>query len=251
MDQQNMLLGILGGLGPMSTAYFYELLIAHTYAARDADHIDLLISSRATTPDRTAFILGKSQNDPLPIMIEEATRLQKAGATLLVIPCNTAHYFYEGLQKNCTLPILNIIEETVLHLHRLGVKRIGLLATEGTVRSKSYDAVCNKYGMECISPCEADQALITSIIYDAIKQNKPVDRAAFLRVAKSLTELGCERLVLGCTELSLINKEATLDPAIFVDSLDVLAYRTILSCNKTPIGFPTEFSSSLKKGERL
>lgn len=241
MKKQNMLLGILGGLGPMSTAYFYELLIAHTQAACDSDHIDLLISSRATTPDRTAFILGNSTKDPLPIMIEEATRLQKAGATLLVIPCNTAHYFYEGLQKSCSLPILNIIEETVLHLHRLGVKKFGLLATDGTVRSRSYDTVCKKYGMECISPCEEDQALITSIIYDTIKQNKPVDRAAFLRVAERLTSLGCERLVLGCTELSLINKEEPLDSSVFVDSLDVLAYQTIRACNKTPIGFPTEF----------
>jgi len=87
---------------------------------------------------------------------------------------------------------------------------------------------------------EEEQRTITAIIYEQIKQNKPVDRAAFLRVANSLRTRGCERLVLGCTELSLLKKEG-LDDKIFVDSLDVLAYQTIRSCGKTPFGFPSSF----------
>ena len=93
------LLGILGGLGPMSTFYFCELLTAHTLAKSDADHVDMLISSRASTPDRTAYILGNSLESPLPVMLEEARRLAAAGADLIVIPCNTAHYFYDGLAE--------------------------------------------------------------------------------------------------------------------------------------------------------
>ncbi len=248
MKKQNILLGILGGLGPMSTAYFYELLTSHTEAACDADHIDLLISSRATTPDRTAFILGKSKNDPLPVMVEEANRLQRAGAELLVIPCNTAHYFYDGLQKQCKLPMLNIIEETVSFLHDRGIQKIGLLATDGTVQSRSYDNVCKKYQMECMTPDKADQQIIMSLIYDAIKQNKPIDRTAFLQIADNLMQKGCKRLVLGCTELSLLNKDKTLDPDRFIDSLDVLAYRTILACNKTPVGFSAAFDTIPESG---
>ena len=144
MNRNRTLLGILGGLGPMSTVYFCELLIARTHALRDADHIDTIISSRATTPDRTAFILGLSEEDPLPIMCEEAERLARAGADLLVIPCNTAHYFYDGLQKSTSLPILNIIEETVAHLYRTGARTIGLLATDGTVLSRSYEKIALK-----------------------------------------------------------------------------------------------------------
>ena len=74
---------------------------------------------------------------------------------------------------------------------------------------------------------------------------KPVDRAAFLRVADSLRARGCERLVLGCTELSLLKKEG-LDDELFVDSLDVLAYRTILACGKTPVGFPASFAKECR-----
>ena len=234
---ENVLLGVLGGLGPMSTVYFCEMLNRHTKASCDNDHIDMIISSRATTPDRTAYILGISDRDPLPVMLQEATRLSHAGAELIVIPCNTAHYFYDGLAQGCDVPILNIIEETVGHLDALGVRRFGLLATEGTVRSGAYHRLCTPKGLECLTPNEEDQQVITSIIYDCVKQNKPVDMDAFLCVAKHLINRGCERLVLGCTELSLLKRRG-LDDSIFTDSLEVLAYKTILSCNKVPIGFP-------------
>jgi len=240
MAEPSFLLGILGGLGPMSTVYFCELLNRHTDARCDSEHIDMLISSRATTPDRTAFILGSSTDDPLPTMLEEAHRLERAGVDLIVIPCNTAHYFYNGLIAGCRVPILNIIQETISHLANLKVKTFGLLATEGTVRSGSYHRLCDAKGLTCLTPTEEEQRTITAIIYEQIKQNKPVDRAAFLRVANSLRTRGCERLVLGCTELSLLKKEG-LDDKIFVDSLDVLAYQTIRSCGKTPFGFPSSF----------
>ena len=236
MTKQNMLLGVLGGLGPMSTVYFCELLNRHTKAERDADHIDMLISSRATTPDRTAFILGKSDADPLPVMLEDARRLESSGVDLIVIPCNTAHYFYDGLALACRVPILNIIRETVAYLKKIGVSAFGLLATEGTVQSNAYRRVCEENGIACITPTEDEQAVISSIIYDAIKQNKPVDEAAFLNVADALSARGCEKLVLGCTELSLLKKQGLCD-ARFIDSLDILAYRTILACKKTPVGF--------------
>lgn len=237
-------LGILGGLGPMSTVYFCELLNLHTAAARDADHIDMLISSRATTPDRTAYIIDKSAPDPLPVMLEEAHRLERAGVDLIVVPCNTAHYFYDGLAEGCNTPILNIIDETTAHLCGIGTRTFGLLATEGTIRSGAYERFCTPRNLTCVTPTEEEQKIITSIIFDAIKQNKPVDMAAFEGVVNSLRARGCEKIVLGCTELSLLKKQG-LDDELFVDSLDVLAYRTILACGKTPIGFPASFDKEV------
>ena len=243
MDKKSKLLGVLGGLGPMSTVYFCELLTSHTQVTSDADHIDMIVSSRASTPDRTAFILGKSDRDPLPVMQEEADRLVRAGADLLVIPCNTAHYFYNGLQESCRVPILNIIRETVEQLQRDGVRTFGLLATEGTVASRAYHRICEPLGLRCLTPNEEEQAVISSIIYNQIKQNRPADRMEFLRVAEAMCARGCERLVLGCTELSLLKKQG-LDDGLFLDSLEVLAYRTILSCGKSPVGFPADFSET-------
>ena len=238
--KSDFLLGVLGGLGPMSTFYFCELLTSHTLASSDADHIDMLISSRASTPDRTAYILGKSTECPLPIMQQEAKRLIDAGANLLVIPCNTAHYFYDGLTDVASVPILNIIEETVRYLKKRGVATFGLLATEGTVQSESYHRLCKKHGIQCLVPSQKDQEIISKIIYDSIKQNKPVDMTAFLQISNVLLDQGCECLVLGCTELSLL-RQSGLDQELYVDSLEVLAYRTIVACNKIPIGFSETF----------
>ena len=237
---KRILLGVLGGLGPMSTFYFCELLTRHTDALCDADHIDMLISSRATTPDRTAFILGKSDQDPLPVMLEEANRLVAGGADFLVIPCNTAHYFYKGLSEAVSVPIINIIEETVLHMKRLGIKSFGLLATEGTASSCAYEKVCKKHGLACLLPTKEEQNTVSAIIYDQIKQNRPADLAALEAVGAALQARGAERLVLGCTELSLIKSQ--LSPTLpITDSLEVLAFQTIVACKKKTIGFPKEF----------
>ena len=233
-------LGILGGLGPMSTVYFCELLNRHTLAACDADHIDMLISSRATTPDRTAYILDKNAPDPLPVMLAEAHRLEAAGVDLIVVPCNTAHYFYDGLADGCKTPILNIIDETTALLSHIGVKTFGLLATEGTICSGAYERFCEPRGLTCVTPTKEEQTIISNIIFEQIKQNKPVDISLFEEVVDSLRAKGCEKIVLGCTELSLLKKQG-LDEDLFVDSLDVLAHRTILACGKTPIGFSASF----------
>ncbi|MBE6633828.1 MAG: aspartate/glutamate racemase family protein [Ruminococcaceae bacterium] len=239
--KQPYLPGILGGLGPMSTFYFCELLTKHTLASCDADHLDLLVSSRASTPDRTAFILGKSKADPLPAMIEEARRLADAGASLIVIPCNTAHFFYDGLQKASSVPILNIISETVRYLKHRGIGCFGLLATEGTVASGAYHRLCEPKGIRCIVPSAEDQAELTSLIYDSVKQNRKPDLAGFRRISQSLLNQGCECLVLGCTELSLLRREG-LTQSLYVDSLEVLAYRTLTLCQKPTVDFPADFS---------
>ncbi len=230
-------LGILGGLGPASGAYFYQLLIKHTKAARDADHLDVLLSGCASTPDRTDFILGKSAVDPLPDMLASARALVGAGADLLAIPCNTAHYFYDALMSALDVPVINLIRETVDWLADGKVKKIGLLATDGTVQSGAYRKVCEEMDVGCICPDAADQAQIMRIIYDEIKAGKPADTGAFSAVCERLRSKGCERLILGCTELSLLAKETDLSDGEFVDPLAVLACRCITLCGKEPVGF--------------
>ena len=140
MNKTPRVLGILGGLGPMASVYFYELLTKHTKAARDQDHIDVIINSRATTPDRTAYILGQSTENPFDIMEADAHRLVTFGAEVLAIPCNTAHYFYDKLEQTAGVPILNMVEQTVLHVKQRGVKKPALLATPAPWRPKPTSA---------------------------------------------------------------------------------------------------------------
>ncbi len=234
MEKKNKTLGILGGVGPMATVYFYEMLTSLTKAECDQDHIDIVISSRASTPDRTAFITGASEENPLDAMIPDAKRLVTFGADIIAIPCNTAHYFYDKLADAVNVPILNIIEETVKALKSDGVSRFGLLATDGTVGSRTYQRFCENHDIECIVPDGERQARVMSLIYEQIKCGKAANMESFYEIAHSMRSMGCERLVLGCTELSLIRKNEKLGD-FYVDSLESLALSTIKACNKKSI----------------
>ena len=93
-------LGILGGIGPLATVYFMDLIVKMTDAVKDQDHISMIVLNHAAIPDRTEFILDNSKPNPLPVMIDDAKKLQAAGADYVVMPCNTAHYFYEQIQAS-------------------------------------------------------------------------------------------------------------------------------------------------------
>ncbi len=240
MQNYSKTLGILGGLGPMSSVYFYEMLTEHTKADCDSEHLNILLSSRADTPDRTDFILGRSQSNPLYVMKGEAAKLVGAGADIIAIPCNTAHYFYEGLAESVSVPIINIIKQTAVFCSRLGVDKVGILATEGTVASRAYESIFSLAGIDCAVPDRADQSKISEMIYGQIKKGLPPDRDAFFSVCDKLQGCGCRRLILGCTELSLLGRGGSLDRSIFIDSLEVLALSAIKMCGKTPQGFDTE-----------
>lgn len=167
-SQKKPILGILGGLGPMSSVYFYELITAHTVARRDQEHIDIVLSSRASTPDRTDYILGKSTDSPLPYMVEDALRLEAYGADVLVIPCNTAHYFIDEVRRSVKIPVPSIIEETAEYIKQCGYQKAGIMATRGTVVSGSYQQKLEQLGLAWEIPGETDQGYLHSLIFDNI-----------------------------------------------------------------------------------
>lgn len=220
----------------MASAYFYELLTAHTDAQCDQDHINLILSSHAQTPDRTAFITGRSKESPLQMMLQDIEKLEHWGVDMIAIPCNTAHYFYDALQSHSYVPIINIMEENAHYLHEKKVSAVGILATDGTVSTHSYDRYMAQYQMTPIYPDANHQAKLMSLIYDDIKKGRPVSKETFLPIEHHMRALGCERVILGCTELSLLKKEMHLGN-YFIDSMEVLAQSIILAFGKRPIGF--------------
>lgn len=220
----------------MSTVYFYQMLTEHTPAQCDQDHLDIVISSRASTPDRTAYILGESEDDPFAQMERDAEMLVKYGATILAIPCNTAHYFYDRLARSLPVPILNMVRLTVQHAKAQGCTRLGILATSGTVGSCTYQRMCRAEGIDFAIPSLPRQTQLMNIIYDQIKKGQRADMKIFMEIVAELRTAGCEKAVLGCTELSLIKRDEGLDD-FFIDSTEVLAEETLLACGKTPIGF--------------
>lgn len=237
-SQKKPILGILGGLGPMSSVYFYELITAHTVARRDQEHIDIVLSSRASTPDRTDYIMGKSTDSPLPYMVEEALRLEAYGADVIVIPCNTAHYFIDEVRRSVKIPVPSIIEETAEYIKQCGYQKAGIMATRGTVVSGSYQQKLEQLGLEWEIPGETDQEYLHSLIYDDIKSGRKPNMEHFLTAAENLRKKGCDVLILGCTELSLIKETEEMDIP-FADSLKILAHKAIEMCGAKSVGlFP-------------
>lgn len=232
------LLGILGGLGPMSSVYFYELITAHTDARRDQEHIDIILSSRASTPDRTDYIIGKSEESPLPYMIEDALRMEAYGADAIVIPCNTAHYFLDEVRRSVHVPVPSIIEETAQYIKQCGYKKAGIMATAGTVASGSYQQKLKTLGLGWEIPGEREQHYLHEIIYGDIKSGREPDMEKFSAVAENLSGKGCDVMILGCTELSLIRQTETMEIP-FADSLKILAHKAITLCGAKSVGlFP-------------
>ena len=131
------MLGILGGLGPMATVYFYELVTRHTKAACDQDHIHILIDNNTNIPDRTAALLSGGES-PVPELQKSAARLTAMGAEGLMMPCNTAHCFHGDVQAVSEVPVLHMIELTREALEQRGVTCAGLLATNGTIQTGVY-----------------------------------------------------------------------------------------------------------------
>jgi len=235
------LLGILGGLGPLSSAYLYKLITEHTAAATDQDHIDIVLNSRATTPDRTAFIMGESEKSPLPFMVEDAKLLERYGADCIVIACNTAHYFIDEVRRSVSVPVPSIIYETVDHLKKSGFMKPMILATRGTVHSDSYQDKCRALGLDFAVPSVESQKILTELIYGCVKSGKTATRDSFLPIIREAGTMGCDSLILGCTELSVIAEDLSLktDPAFpyIADSLEILACFSIAFCGKESTGF--------------
>lgn len=227
-------LGVIGGVGPLSTAYFMEVVINHTDAKTDQEHIDMIVLNHTEIPDRTAFILDNSKESPVPFMVEDAKKLEAWGASVIATPCNTAHYFYDELRSSVKIPIINMIEETAKALSNEGAKRVGIMATNGTVQTKLFQNALLKFGIEPIVPSAENQQFVMDIIYDNVKAGVPLDVEKFKSVTNELRLQGCDRVILGCTELSVLKRDYSLND-YYIDSLEVLAECAIRACGRAPL----------------
>jgi aspartate racemase len=218
-------LGVIGGMGPMATATFMEILIQKTTAACDQEHLPMVVRHIPQTPDRTAFILGQSEESPQPYILEAAKKLVADGVREIAIPCVTSHFFHDEIQKEINIPMLDGVEDTARALASHGVKKVGIMATSGTVTSRLFTKAFAGYEMDCIYPDDAHQDMVMSLIYDCVKSNKSVDASLVAEVLAYLQQQGAEVVVLGCTELSLIPKEYLKGETI--DVMEVLAERCL------------------------
>lgn len=222
-------LGVIGGLGPIATAYFYELLIKMADARTDQEHIEVLIYSKPSIPDRTDYILGRSSDNPLQSMIDIGRTLVSMGTDYIAIPCITAHYFHDALLEGINIPIIHIIKETAQYLKSEGIWNVGIMATEGTVYSRLFQEELEASGMKAIIPSAERQGDVNDLIYKNVKANLPVEMEKFKAVSEELHKEGAQVIILGCTELSLIKRDYEIGPG-YIDAMEVLAMRSIQLC---------------------
>lgn len=222
-------LGIIGGMGPLATCDLFRKVVENTAADSDREHIHIIIDNNSAIPDRTAAILRGGEN-PLPKMRESLSRLTEAGADVVIMGCNTAHYFYDALGEDCKVERLNMLYETMAYLKSNGIKKAGLLASSGTVESGIYDRAAEKYGIDLVCPFGEEQNAVMGVIYDGVKAGKSdYDTAEFCKAVETLLSKGAETLILGCTELPLAMDMYSLSfPA--VDPTLILAKAAIIAC---------------------
>ncbi|AEC52198.1 aspartate racemase [Pyrococcus sp. NA2] len=215
-------IGILGGMGPLATADLFRRIVEKTPAEKDQDHPKIIIFNNPQIPDRTAYILGKGE-DPRPQLIWTAKKLEECGADFIVMPCNTAHAFIEDIRKSVKIPVISMIEETAKRVKDEGCKKVGLIATTGTIVSKVYHNELNKLGIEVLTPSEHEQDEVMKGIYQGVKAgNLELGRKILLGIAKKLEERGADCIIAGCTEVSVVINQEDLK-AKLIDPMDIIA----------------------------
>jgi aspartate racemase len=217
------IIGILGGMGPAATVELFRRIVAYTPAQCDQDHIPVVIDNNPKIPDRGPFIVNGGP-DPRPALCRSARRLEKMGASFIAMPCNTAHVFLPYLRRAVRIPFIDMIAETAKVITE---PRVGLLATETTVRTRLYHDACAPHGIEVLTPFPDDQARVMEIIY-AIKGGA-LDGAMqrdLRTIAARLHERGAQALIVGCTELSLVVGPDDFAGPVY-DALDILAHTAV------------------------
>ena len=222
-------LGILGGMGPAASAEFVNRLIAQTPATCDQEHIPFVLWSNPQIPDRSVS-MRNGDNKPLPFLLEGIRGLKSAGCDLIVIPCNTAHFWFHEFNK-VNVRIVHIVDSVASALKDAGVSdgTIGVMGTQATVELGLYQYMLNRQGWNCITPDRAEMDFFVQPAIDLIKAGKITEAQPLLvNVIHSLIDRGARAVVLGCTEIPLairINQENGIPLINSIDSLVKVAVK--------------------------
>jgi aspartate racemase len=228
--------GVLGGMGPLATVDFLRKLVDATPAATDQEHVPVVVSSIPQVPDRTAAFRGEG-GSPLAAMVASGRRLVAAGAGLVVVPCNTAHLWFDGVQQALDLPMLHLVDaamaEVQVQLDAGGSGgtggTVGLLATDATLASGLYLNRPPPDGRRVAwrLPTAGEMLELVMPGIAAVKAGDlPQGAQRLARAACALRARGADVVVMGCTEIPLVlDAEAAGLPV--VDATAALARQAV------------------------
>ena len=221
-------LGVIGGVGPAASSFFYQRIINRTDAHKDQEHIDIVLLSHATIPDRTAAIVAGDTKEVVDVFVNDVKKLEALGVKNIAIPCNTSYAFYEQMQAATNVNIINMVAESVKYaVDNMNVKNIGVMATDGTILSEVYKKECEKLGVGYVIPSPDRQKDVMHIIYEEVKKGRRGSKKLFDGVVAELKDNGADAVILACTELS-VYKEFEQVPDICIDAMDVLVNESIV-----------------------
>lgn len=225
-------IGILGGMGPLATVDIFHKIVSLTKANSDQDHIHIIIENDPGTPNRLDFLLRDGES-PEKHLIQLATKLEMMGADVLIMPCNTAHYFYDTIKKHLGIDFINMIDETAKEIKQTSpsCKKIGLLATKGTYYTGIFEKVFSPYEIEVIIPNLEDQQYIADLILAVKIGQTTFDLTNIHQVLENLKRANMDVLVLGCTELPIAFQMFDIKEK-FIDPTTVLACSAIRYAGK-------------------
>jgi aspartate racemase len=227
LSDRDLIVGVLGGLGPEATLDFMAKVLASTSAKVDQDHLHLIVDSNPKVPNRNDAIAGIGPS-PAPALVAMARRLEAAGADFLVMACNAAHAFAGDIRAAIRVPFVSIIDETVQALRRdiPGIAAVGVLAAGGCRMARLYETALAAHGITPLSPDDAEQAGLMEAIY-AIKAGRADSTRGALRgLGETLIGRGAEAVIAGCTEVPLVLRTHDLSRPM-VDSTAALAQATV------------------------
>ena len=235
--RQAFKIGVAGGVGPAATVDFLDKIVRNTPAHCDQEHLKVLVEQNPQIPDRTAHLIGDGA-DPTIALYATCKRLEEAGASILAIPCNTAHAFVGRIQPFLSIPIINMLVETAqyIRLNHGERPKIGLLATRGTVASGVYHEAFASAGLDILVPDAENQEKVMRAIYgpQGVKAGFTAGECAsdLLQALGSLAQRGAEVIVLGCTELPLLLAQNKAFPVAgktvaVLDPTDILARKCV------------------------
>ena len=228
MSAPEKAVGVIGGMGPEATVEFMRRLIAAIPARDDSDHLHVIADNNPKIPSRIAAILEGGGEDPAPVLIATARKLEAMGADILTIPCNTAHYYHPAIAEAVGIPVLDMIGLAVERLDTLAPRprRIGMLASPAVLRVGLFDMRLADAGYELI-PVDQDTEDRLLEIIKAVKAGgaSPAHRRTYEAIARKLKENGADAFLVACSELSLLPAPDIGSPV--VDTLDVLVDATV------------------------
>lgn len=226
---------ILGGMGTMATETFVHILNEKTPAHNDQEYLNYLVVNDASIPDRTAFILNKSQADPRIALLEDIEQQSLLKPNFFVLTCNTAHYFYNDLQAATNIPIVHMPREVAKAIKTTmpNVKKVGIMATTGTLAAGIYQKEIEAVGLQAYEPSAELKYQVMELIYQDIKANNHYDYDKFHHLIQAIINEGdCDVVVLGCTELSVAQLQTPVTDLPVIDSETVLVDRVLRLMHK-------------------